>query len=177
MCIIFGCMFVLSCGNKLSEQELKNLEIQAEKGDVEAAIKLRDYYDNMPIGMSHKEYCELKEKAEHGDVDAQRKIEGYEKKDKDYKRALILAAENGDLESAYVAAIVCSFDFAKGINIIENKKNYRKFMEITIAKGYKEKKDGFGIGNIAEYKHYYQNQSDEWWDSDSIKTKEQLSEK
>ena len=169
---------MLSCGNKLSEQELKDLETQAEKGDLEAAIKLRDYYNNIPSGISELEYYELKEKAEQGDIDAQKKRAVHEKHRNDLKRSLFLAADNGDLESAYLATICCYLDFKSGINIKENKRNYRKYMEIAIAGGYKEKKDDFGMmGNIAEYKHSYQKQSDEWWNSDSIKTKEQLSEK
>ena len=172
MCILFGCLFVLSCGSNLSEQELKNLETQAENGDLEAAIKLRDYYNNNVPPISESEYIELKEKAEHGDVDAQKKTTIVEKYRNNFKRSLFLAADNGDLESAYMAALCCELDFKKGINVKENKRNYRKYMEIAIVGGYKDDTD---IKLIRDYKKLYQNQSDEWWNSDSIKTKEQLS--
>ena len=124
ICILFGCMLVLSCGNKLSEQELRNLEIRSEKGDTEAALQLVDYY-------GHLELCnrETKERAAQGDKDAQELVK-------------------------------------------KNKREYRKFMEMAITGGYQPSAGGF----MDEYKKYYQNQSEEWWDSDSIKTKEQLSE-
>ena len=177
ICIIFGCTFVLSCGNKLSEQELKDLETQAEKGDINAAVKLKNYYESFLI--SGVELKELKEKVAQGDKSALKKIEDFRKYEKDYNRAFLLAAENGDSESAFWEGIECYWDFTDNINVKENKKKYRKFMEIAIKGGYKESYDynDGGMSHIDEYKKYYQNQSEEWWDSDSIKTKEQLSEK
>ena len=184
MCIIFGCMLVLSCGNKFSEQELKDLETKAEKGDVEAAVTLKNYYGHKELLLSVVEYKELKAKAEQGDVDALKKITDYEAHLKAYNRAIILAADDGDLESAFELANDYYFDLQDSVNVIENKKNFRKYMEIVIAnaEGYKENKNQpdeltSEIKDMTDrYKQYYQNQSDEWWNSDSIKTKKQLSE-
>jgi len=170
--MIIGCMLVLSCGQNLSKQELKDLETRAEKGDVKAAITLRDYYNDL-IQFSPVEMKELKEKAAQGDKDAQEKIADYNK----WEKMVRIVAENGDSESAFLIAVDCYGAFTNGVNVKENKSDYRKFIEIAIAGGYKEKEsvDG-GISHIDEYKKYYQNQSEEWWNSDSIKTKEQLSD-
>lgn len=164
ICILFGCMLVLSCGNKLSEQELRNLEIRAEKGDTEAVLQLVDYY-------GHLELCnrETKERAAQGDKNAQELVKKSNEIDEAYEKWQYKAAENGDAESAYMVAIFRQIAFTGNIMVKKNKREYRKFMEIAITGGY----NGHGID---EYKKYYQNQSEEWWDSDSIKTKEQLSE-
>lgn len=167
ICILFGCMLVLSCGNKLSEQELRNLEIRAEKGDTEAALQLVDYY-------GHLELCnrETKEKAAQGDKDAQELVKKSNEIEEAYVKWLYKAAENGDAESAYEVAMDRHMEFTSNIMVKKNKREYRKFMEMAITGGYQPSAGGF----MDEYKKYYQNQSEEWWDSDSIKTKEQLSE-
>lgn len=58
---------VCSCGKKTSysEQQLKELEACAEKGDVEAIHQLVDYYGNTPspIPLSMNELAKLKKKS------------------------------------------------------------------------------------------------------------------
>lgn len=48
----------------MSEQQLKDLESRAEKGDVEAVQQLVDYYSNMKMPLSLAEYAELKDKTD-----------------------------------------------------------------------------------------------------------------
>lgn len=168
LCIVLGCMLLLCCGKKLSEQELKDLEIRAEKGDTEAALHLMHYYGNL-------ELCnrETRERAAQGDKSAQEMVKRSNEIEDAYDKWQYKAAENGNAESAYRVAIDRYYNFTNNIKVKENKREYRKFMEIAITGGYQEEdhNDG-GMSNIDEYKKYYQNQSDEWWNSDSIKTKE-----
>ena len=151
----------------MSKQELTELETLAEKGDVEAALKLMHYYGQL-------ELCnrETREKAAQGDKDAQEMVNRSNKIEEEYDKWQYKAAENGDAESAFNVADKCNLNFKSGIKVKENKKEYRKFMEKAIAGGYKESDYGGDLSNIDYYKKYYQGQSEEWWDSDSIETKE-----
>lgn len=169
VCVFCSILLVASCGHSLTEKELTELETRAENGDVEAAIKLKDYYGSMPLNLSLVDYKELKEIAAHGDMDAKKKVKEYERINDSYDKYLALAADNGDPESAISIALDCQSSFLGGIDVKENKMKYRKYMEIAIASGKKvDGKETF----IDDYKSLYQNQSEEWWESDSIKTKE-----
>lgn len=172
-------LLMLSCGHSLTEQELKDLESRAEKGDLEAALALLNYYNEIKL-YSSIEYGEIEEKAKQGDKDAQEKIANYKKR----LKVLRMAADLGDPESALYEANFCLFDFYDSINVKENKKNYRKYMEIVVASVdentpyiIKGKKDNIDIRSEIDRYNIYKNQSKEWWNSDSIDTKEELSRK
>lgn len=174
--LFIGCMFALSCGQRLSEQELNDLESRAEKGDKDAAIELYEYLGNSSTNSySLAQEEELREKAKSGDKEAQEKYAPIEKGRKQFEKATKLAAEAGHAQAAFFAALDCYYKFNDRINIKENKKSYKKYMEIAIKAGYKDINDDDPItdtdgcqGDIDTYKKHYQNKSEEWWNSDSI---------
>ena len=75
--MFLGLFLLFSCGQKrLSSVEVKELEVQAEKGDIEAARKLVDYYGNIILPLSMVEYKELSNKPDKTDNE-KAKVEEY----------------------------------------------------------------------------------------------------
>ena len=149
------------------------MERKAESGDTTAVHKLIEYWGRQHISVSPVELKELRQKAKQGDKNALEMVNHFDKCIHEIDKWIYLGAEKGCPDCAYKAAINCLTAFQDSINIKENKKKYRKYMEIVVSSGYKEDEELVGSSPWdEEYKSKYMSQSEDWWNSDSIYTKE-----
>ena len=173
LCFILGCVFMLSCGNYLSQKKMNDLESRAEKGDSAAANTLFNYIINEPCPIPLGQVKELRNKALKGDKDAEEKVEEYNNFCEKIIKWGVLAANHGNLKAAYFAAEeIFRYDpFLKKYN-----EEYRECMDLLM-----ENENDPAISEwkstvkemIEEYQDY-KTQSEALWQSDSIGIKKEM---